>query len=641
MRFEMKKIYFNICLNLLLLVLLAACASPGSPDGGPFDETPPKVVSTLPVERAVNSKSHKITLLFDEFVKLNNPTEKIIISPPQLDMPDIKSNGRRITVNLRDTLKENTTYTIDFGDAIEDNNEGNPMGNYAFVFSTGPQIDTMEVSGKVLEASNLEPVKGILVGLHSDTAALAFVNKPFERVGRTDGSGHFVIKGVAPGSYRIYALKDADGNFQFNQKNEEIAFLDKLVVPSSVPAMRSDTVWHDSIHIDTIRSVPYTRFLPDDIVLRAFTEKVIARHLLKVERLIPEKFSFYFTAPSTERPIVKGLNFDEKDAFVVERNLTNDTLTYWLRDTLLARKDTLEMSLTYMESNDSTEVMSLRTDTLDMVPKVTYAKQQKDRDEKLEIWAKANEKKKKKGLPYDLFPPREWLELRLTSDGAMAPDENVEFTVKEPLLYIDTAKIHLSLQVDTLWKEVEFLLKPIENNILRFKIYGEWRPDQRYKLSIDSACFMSIYGKQNKQLVQEFSIASLDMFSSLFINLHDVDSTAIVELLNGDKISRSLRAKDGRVDFFYVKPGTYYLRLFLDKNGNGIWDTGLYSEGIEPEEVYYYPHKFELKARWDIEQDWHVKQTPLILQKPEEITKQKPDQQKKIQSRNAERLRNK
>lgn len=136
-----------------------------------------------------------------------------MVSPPQLETPEIVASGKRIKIELLDSLKPNTTYTIDFSDAITDNNEDNPLGNYTYSFSTGDAIDTLEVSGKVLQAKDLEPVKGILVGLYNDLSDTAFTTKPMLRVSRTDGSGRFVIKGVAPGTYRVYALQDADGNY--------------------------------------------------------------------------------------------------------------------------------------------------------------------------------------------------------------------------------------------------------------------------------------------------------------------------------------------------------------------------------------------------------------------------------------------
>ena len=318
---------------VLAILLLASCAKMGQPDGGWFDETPPKVIGASPEDKGVNVTSKKINIYFDEYVKIDNPTEKVVVSPPQIEVPEIKTAGKKIQVSLVDSLKPNTTYTIDFSDAISDNNENNPMGNYTYSFSTGEKIDTMEVSGYVLESENLEPIKGILVGLYCDTADSAFRTKPMLRVSRTDSRGRFVIKGVAPGSYRIYALQDMDGNYMFSQKSEKIAFSHDIIVPSFKPDTRQDTTWVDSLHIKSIDRVAYTHFLPDDIVLRAFTESLTDRYFLKAERKDANNFSIFFSYGDSIMPAVRGLNFDAENAFLIESSLQQDTLTYWLRDT--------------------------------------------------------------------------------------------------------------------------------------------------------------------------------------------------------------------------------------------------------------------------------------------------------------------
>ena len=164
---------FLCALCMILCACFFACARMGSPDGGPYDETPPKVVHTSPKFGAANETNVKrVTIEFDEIVKIENASEKVVISPPQIQQPEIEANGRRITVTLLDTLKPDMTYTIDFADAIVDNNEGNPYGDYAFTFSTGEQVDTFQVSGHVLNAEDLEPIKGMLVGLYKTPSPL-------------------------------------------------------------------------------------------------------------------------------------------------------------------------------------------------------------------------------------------------------------------------------------------------------------------------------------------------------------------------------------------------------------------------------------------------------------------------------------
>ena len=346
--------HFQLILIASLSLLMVACARMGQPDGGWFDDDPPRIIGSNPADQAVGVNSKRITIQFDEYIKLEDATQNVIVSPPQLEMPEIKATGKKIVVDLKDSLKANTTYTIDFSDAISDNNENNPLGNYTFTFSTGERIDTFEVAGTVLDASNLEPIKGIQVGLYADLADSAFRTKPLLRVARTDGRGRFVIKGVAPGEYRVYALQDADGNYMFNQKSEMVAFSHTTYKPSAGPDIRQDTIWRDSLRIDNILRVPYTHFYPDDIILLAFQEVQTDRYLLKQpERKDADRFTLYFSYGNPQLPEIRGFNFDEKDAFVLEASEKKDTLTYWLRDTALVNQDTLSMQLSYLMT-DST-----------------------------------------------------------------------------------------------------------------------------------------------------------------------------------------------------------------------------------------------------------------------------------------------
>lgn len=630
-------------LYLVFLFLLAtACANPGSgPDGGPYDEELPYVVSTTPASGDSGVKGRRVTLQFNEFIKLENASEKVTVSPPQIEMPDILTSGKRITVTLNDSLRPNTTYTIDFSDAIEDNNEGNPMGNYTFFFSTGRTVDTLEVGGHVLAAEDLEPIKGILVGLHSDTTDSAFRTQPFDRVARTDGSGRFSIKGVAPGRYRIYALNDGDGDFRFTQKSEMIAFGRESISPSFFQDTRYDTLWRDTVHYDTIVARPFTHFTPDDVVLRAFKEVNPVRHLLKTEYPVPEQFTIFFTAPSTHVPEVRGLNFDASK-LLPRISSGNDTLTFWVADTLLVRQDTLTLALTYEESNDSTLELSLRTDTLELSPKLTWAKRDKQRQEEWEEWEKNREKALKNDRPFNEEPPTVWIKLTPRIERPLAPDQNPVLVIDEPLARFDTSGVHLRLIVDSTETEAPYLLEPLPGRDFSFRLMGEWRPGQQYVIVVDSAAMTSVFGHRNRRMEQKFNIAKDDEFGSFFVNVQglDGDTTAIVELLDGrGKVVRRCRAPQGRADFFYLKPGDYYLRLLLDRDGDGMWTTGEFETGLPPEEVYYNPAKFNVRARWDIEQDWNFRTLPLTEQKPAELIKQKADPKKTVKNRNAERLR--
>ena len=622
---------------LLVFLLLVSCAKMGQPDGGWFDETPPKVIGASPADGAVNVNQKKINIYFDEFIKLDNPSEKVVVSPPQLEQPEIKGAGRRIQISLVDSLKANTTYTIDFSDAISDNNEGNPMGNYTYSFSTGAAIDTMEVSGHVLESENLEPVKGILVGLYADHADSAFRTKPMLRVSRTDSRGRFVIKGVAPGSYRIYALQDQDGDYKFSQKSEKIAFSHDIIVPSCKPDVRQDTTWVDSLHIKSIDQVDYIHFLPDNIVLRAFTEPLTDRFFLKAERQKANSFTLFFSYGDSILPQIKGLNFDAENAFLVEASEKKDTITYWLKDTALVNQDTLLMDITY-RMTDSTGVLVNKTDSAqEILSKEPYAKRMKNMEKELAAWTKKQEKKKKKGEPYDSVMEVKPLNVQLSVSSQFDPDQNVIFSFPTPLAKVDTAAIHLYAKHDTLWYRAPMEFLPLENR--KYELRGEWRPDIEYSLEVDSAAFEDIYGLASKPIKQGFKVNSLDTYGTLLVNITSLhDLPLIVQLLDAqDKVIKETKTVNGVAEFYYLKPQKYYMRLIVDRNNNGKWDTGNYASDQQAEEVYYYPEAIECKAKWDLTESWDPLARELSLQKPGAITKQKPDKEKKVKNQNVQR----
>ena len=631
----MKKLLYIFCIACVIV----SCARMGSPDGGWFDDDPPVVLGSDPVEKATNIKTKKVTIFFDEFIKLEDASSKVTVSPPQLEMPEINAKGKKIVVELMDTLKENTTYTIDFSDAITDNNEGNPLGSYTFSFSTGDQIDTLEVSGYVLDASNLEPVKGILVGLYDDLADSAFKTKPMIRVSRTDSRGQFVVKGIAPGTYRAFALKDVDGDFRFSQKAEMIAFNHELFVPSSKPDTRTDTIWRDSLHIDGFKQTPYTHFLPDDITLMAFTQLQTDRFLLKSERKDAEKFSLFFSYGHPELPVIKGLNFKSDSAFVIETTEKQDTIHYWLRDTMLVNQDTLRMEVSFMMTDSLGNLVS-HTDTIESLPKVPYEKRLKEKQKEFEKWQKDQEKKKKRDEKYDSIYPETILKPDYKIAQSMDPDSKVTIEMPVPLTRCDTAGIHLYSMIDSVWYEAPFTFRPVEYKLRKYEILADWHPNTEYSFEVDSAAFEDIYGHVSNPFKQGIKIKSLDEYSTLTLNLSGIaDSLPLrVQLLNnsGSKVKEIVAAK-GVAHFDYVTPAKYYVSAFVDANGNGIWDTGKYDDDLQPEAVYFYPREIECKAKWDVTQSWNLTELPRFRQKPSAIVKQKPEAQKKQQNRNAKR----
>lgn len=621
-----------------VLAMVCSCAKMGQPDGGWYDETPPAIVRTSPADQGVNIKAKKINIYFNEYIQVDNPTEKVVISPPQIEQAEIKPSGKKIEVELKDSLKPNTTYTIDFSDAISDNNENNPLGNYTFTFSTGDHIDTMQVAGYVLNAENLEPIKGILVGLYNNLSDTIFTKEPMLRVSRTDSRGHFVIKGVAPGDYRIYALQDADNNYYFNQKSEQLAFTHDIITPTFKPDIRQDTLWRDSLHIDSIARVPYTHFLPDDIVLRAFTEVQTDRYLIKSERNEPDHFTLFFSYGDSLLPQIRGLNFNEHDAFITELSEKRDTITYWLRDTMLVNQDTLRMELKYM-ATDTLGVLRLQTDTMDILSKQPYEKRMKQKQDKYEEWKKKQERAKKRDKPYETEMPAELLEPKYNVASEPDPDQNITIEMPAPLANVDTSCVHLYSKYDTLWYRSPFVLRPKEGVNRTYELLGEWRPGIEYSLEIDTMAFTDIYGKTTAPFKQGFKVKTEDSYATLMFDITGMaDTTVVVQLLNtSDAMVKETSTTNGRAEFYYIKPGTYYARMYVDSNKNGKWDTGDYAADRQAETTYYYPEKIECKEKWDLTLTWNPMSRSLDRQKPLEITKQKPEKEKTIKRRNQER----
>ena len=372
---------FRLLYGMLLLVVIYSCANIGSPNGGPYDETPPKFVSSTPVPNQINYTGKKIEILFDELIQIDKPSENVIITPPQMELPVIRSAGKKAVIELKDTLKPNTTYTIDFTNSIADNNEKNVFENFSFAFSTGGVIDTLEVSGVLLNAENLEPMPGITIGLHRDLADSAFVKLPFDRTSRTNDKGEFTIRNIAPGAYHIFALNDVNRDYKFDQPGEDIAFLDSVIVPSFELTTRQDTAWKDSLTIDTIRTVGYTRFFPDNIELRLFKEKFERQYMVKPERPDEKYFTLRFNTKLDTVPVPVPINFTPEDStwYFVQQTEGGAAINYWLADSTVWKQDTLQVQVSYPKS-DSLNILRPQTDTVQLVLRRRPAEKQEEKE---------------------------------------------------------------------------------------------------------------------------------------------------------------------------------------------------------------------------------------------------------------------
>lgn len=647
------KRYFRLFALLLAVFAVAGCARMGSPDGGWYDEKPPVVMHTSPANGAVGVNQKRVTIYFDEFVTLDNATENVIISPPQTEQPDIKVKGKSIVVNFKDSLKEATTYTVDFSDAIKDNNEGNPLGNYTFTFSTGGAIDTMQVGGYVLDAETLEPVQGTQVGLYllgdsaeADTTIVRrFTTEPMLRVSRTDQSGHFTIKGVKPGRYRIYALKDVDNNFMLTPgSGEQMAFLDETIVPSVFDDTRQDTTMLDSLRIKSIERVRYKHFMPDNVILRAFTEPRTDRSFIKNERLDPEKFTLYFSYGDSLLPQIRGLNFDIDGKYILEQSQKNDTLTYWLTDTAHVNTDSLEIEMTY-RMTDSLGVLQPQTDTLMLLPKVSYEKRLKERQKELETWEKQQAKRKKRGEPYDSIKAPDPLKVNIVAQSKFDPDKTITVEFPTPMAKVDTSMVHLYVERDSTWYNADCVVhnKPNGNN-RTLEIVSKWEPGLQYSFETDSAAFVDIYGKVSKKEKFGFKVKALEEYGTFQMSIPSLAGQNLVCQLydSSDKLVKEVKTSNGTAKFMYLDEKEYFLRVIVDTNGNGIWDTGKFETMLQPEQVYYYHKPINCRAKWDITEIWNPSDTSLNRQKPSKLMKTKTSEKRRTQqNKNAKRAQEK
>ena len=600
---------FLLFLLPCLPLFLPSCASPGNPSGGKFDTIPPVFIGSKPEPNALHFKGNKIELHFNEYLSIEEPAKNVIVTPPQSKMPVIKALGKKIMIELKDSLIDNATYTFDFTNGIVDNNEKNAIEGFTFAFSTGDVIDSLIVSGVVLNAENLEPMPGIMVGLHSNLEDSAFTKLPFLRTSMTNDKGQFWIRNVKPGTYKLYALNDQKRSFKYQQPGEDIAFSDSLIIPSFVPAIRMDTIRKDSVTIDTIKEVHYTRFIPDDVILRLFKEPVNTQYLSKNERPMEQQLVLRFNSNIGLPPALHLLDQQSSnsitDWFIPEYANDKKDITYWITDSLIYKQDTLRVEANYLRSDSLNNLVPV-ADTLRFVWKNKEA-------------PKKNNKKKETKVKTDA------LKIDWTAKNTMEVFDTLRFTFSEPVVNLDTNKIHIQQKVDTLWQDRKFPIVSDSLNPRSFYVDHGWSYEQEYRIIIDSASFFSIYGKCNDSIGTAFKFNSEKEYGNLYVKIAGSEGPGLGELLdNSDKVVRKAILDKDELDFEDLKPGKYYLRFIEDTNGNGQWDTGNYAERRQPEKVYYFQGAITIAKYSDNNQDWNIKEFPVDKQKPLDITKNKP-----------------
>ncbi len=606
----------RLAFAVVAALLMVACASVGRPEGGARDETPPVYVRSTPAMGERNVSRNKIDVVFDENIQLDDAFNKVIVSPAQTLSPTIRSQGKHVSVELRDTLKANTTYTIDFADAIKDLNEGNVLDGFAVDFSTGEDIDSLRISGIVLEARTLEPAQGVTVGVYSEMTDTTLTSLAFERIARTNTYGQFTIRNLKPGKYHVFALNDLNRDNKWD-RSEDIAFLDSVVSPTVETIVVSDTL-RSAADEDSIVTRPGTAYFPNDVLLTWFNENYKAQYLKDYKRTDRRNIYVGLGAPTDTLPtltFVGGKHNGENimQHALLQRTATNDSLIYWLRTPSVLEDDSIYMSVRH-QALDSLQQVVWKTDTL----KFFWKEPKKKKDDK----------KKKNDEEGDSLPEIEFTNLSVLTRPQHNVYEPLKLGNNVPFDSINIAGIHLQMTRDTVWTDVEHedpRFDPTDSLLTRIIDFTPL-PGVKYKLTVDSMAVTDIYGLYNKPLTHEFTVKKLEEYGNLIFSITPPDTSYVVELLDkSDKVLRTERVgANGKYTFKYLDPSTYYARLFIDRNGNGKWDTGNVTDSIQPEEVYYYPKKVDLKANWDVDQKWDIYELAVDAQKPKAIKKNKP-----------------
>ena len=576
--------------------LVTNCANPVSPTGGPKDVTPPQVIESEPSNYSTNFIAEKIKLVFNEFIEFDEANKQLLVSPPLDNKPVFKIRGKSLIIEPENVLKQNTTYTIFFGDAIKDITEKNPLLDFQYVFATGATLDSLTIKGKVLDAFTLQPeVEEVFVMLYLDINdtipfdSIPYFSRPYY-IAKTDEEGNFQLKNLKNDNYKIFALKDANSNYLYDLPNEEIAFLDSLLMPeffktfvipdsllndTILSIAEKDSLIKEKIKIDSIaKSEKYTFY---DLYL--FDEIDSTQHLIAAELVKEGQIRFVFKFPTEDLKIeTLDYTFGKECQKIEDLNPGRDTMTFWLTknypDTLLFKisQDTLVL--------DTAEIVLFKE-----------KKKKGEKNNEEDIPEKLPSLKYKTNIKSDMLNLSAYLKL--------------EFI--RPLEKYDFGKVFLiKKEKDTIVPKIEFT-DPIKRKII---IKEKFEEGENYELFFPDSVFTDIMGYSNDTASIHFQIKELQDYGTLKINLANTKSGSnyILQLMDDrENILKKLTvSEDGIIMLDYLDPGAYKLKLIRDANNNGRWDTGDYMKNIPPERVYYFGKNFDVRANWDIKEDWEL-----------------------------------
>ena len=609
-------------LYILVVFSYLSCARMASPSGGVKDTTPPVPLRSKPVNYSTNFKDDKIIIEFDEFIVLKNINQELLISPPLENRPEIKQRGKNLILKINNELKDSTTYNINFYNSIVDLNEGNVLNNFQFEFSTNSGFDSLYMLGKVYDAFNYSTEGDIYVMLY-DAFNDSIPRKVLPNyISKTNKDGEFIIPNINKKPYYIFALKDMNNNMLFDLPNEKIAFLDSAIstdfkeieIVDTVQVIKSISIdSNDTLMVDSIITHKDISTTVGNIKLDMFVEEYHNQYLRQVIRPERELVIFAFNEILKDSIYIKPLGSDGEDWFIKEKFKINDSLVYWITDSLLYNNDSLEFQINYTKKDSSFNNYT-QTDTLFAIftPKENLDKS-KRKEKKSRLNLNFLDKKKKDTKKDSVRIPSK-LKITHNAKTPFELNEDVEMSVNYPIKTIDTDRIKLyMIENDTVKTPVKFLLKKDSLNFRKYKIIFEKDEEESFELLIPEHTITDIYNNTNDTLICKFKTRPFDYYSILYLDIKNVKDNSVVQLLGGKQnvVLKEINIlSDTTVAFDYLKPAKYFVKLFYDSNKNKKWDTGNFKELKQPEKVFYYPfmpEALDIKSNSEISNTWILK----------------------------------
>ena len=593
---------------LFLGAFLTRCANIMSPNGGPKDTLPPVITAITPGNFATNFTEKKIYIEFNEYVQIKDQNKELFTSPAMKKMPLISTRGKGIVITIRDTLKENTTYAIDLGSAIRDNNEGNPLNAMRYVFSTGSTIDSLLCSGYTADSYKADSVSRTFLWFYiadslpvtPDYDSTIFNRKP-DVIARAQNNGIFIAQNLKPVKYRIYAIGDKNDNQMYEPGTDLVGILDSTYNPADLPPF---AIWFDSL-----RHYPSA---DPQLYFRMFTDKTFkAQRLVEAVRGDRKKITLYF---NTALPTIDSLVLDsipsEKIIFD-PRTKGKDTLNLWLNMPDEKLPDTIKGSITYYK-HDSIRQLVKTTESIKVAWKYTETKEEQKEREKEE-----RERKKAEEEGREYTPPKKAnpFKYKSTASGEINPEKGFEINLDFPLVEFDSTSVKLyKLEGDDknpTETEVERHFERDTLNIGRYFVRAKWESKSKYRFYIPQGSMTDVMGYQNDSISSSFSTFDPEKFSKIVLTVKGEEGKKYI-IQQTDASSKTQQqiegVTSGQYTINFVSPGEIRIRIIEDTNGNGRWDAGDVVNRLQPERSEMFINDkgedlFATKANWDIEID--------------------------------------